>query len=297
MNPTNLTILYRGPLSSCNYACPYCPFAKHTETDAEHATDAAALERFVDWIAAQNDGKHTFSIFFTPWGEALVRRRYQKALIRLTNLSHVEKSAIQTNLSCRLDWAEECDREKLGLWATFHPGEIPRSDFVRKCWEADQRGIRYSVGVVGMKEHLDEIAALRSELSPNVYVWVNAYKRVEGYYSENEAAFLEAIDPLFPLNNTRHPSKGRACRTGETVFSVDGEGVMRRCHFIKTPIGNIYEPDWKETLLSRPCANETCGCHIGYIHMPELELYSVFGGGLLERRLPLPMVQVSASGA
>ena len=24
----NLSILYRGPLSSCNYACGYCPFAK-----------------------------------------------------------------------------------------------------------------------------------------------------------------------------------------------------------------------------------------------------------------------------
>ena len=28
----NLSILYRGPLSSCNYGCEYCPFAKHRET-------------------------------------------------------------------------------------------------------------------------------------------------------------------------------------------------------------------------------------------------------------------------
>lgn len=306
MNPLDLTILYRGALSSCNYACPYCPFAKHTETDSEHATDAAALERFVDWVEAQTSGRHTFSIFFTPWGEALVRRRYQKTMIRLTNLPQVQKAAIQTNLSCRLEWTEECDREKLGIWATYHPGEVKRVDFVRKCREADQRGVRYSVGVVGMKEHLAEIAALRKELAPEVYVWVNAYKRVEDYYSENDAKFLTAIDPLFPLNNVRHPSLGRACRTGETVFSVDGDGVMRRCHFIKTPIGNIYDPHWEAALLPRPCSNETCGCHIGYIHMPDLELYPVFGKGLLERRLPLPMAgrapiaaagQVSASGA
>ena len=25
-------ILYRGPLSSCNYGCEYCPFAKHAES-------------------------------------------------------------------------------------------------------------------------------------------------------------------------------------------------------------------------------------------------------------------------
>lgn len=302
----NLTILYRGPLSSCNYACPYCPFAKHTETDEEHATDAAALERFVSWVEAHQ--QHTFSLFFTPWGEALVRRRYQKALIRLTNLPHVRKVAIQTNLSCRLDWTQECDREKLGLWATFHPGEAPRAVFLEKCREADRRGVRYSVGVVGMKEHAEEIALLRRELPPDVYVWVNAYKRVEGYYSPEEAQFLTIIDPLFPLNNIRHPSLGRECRTGESVFSVDGEGVMRRCHFVKTPIGNLYSADWEAALRPRPCPNETCGCHIGYIHMPELGLYSVFGEGLLERRLSpsvslpirLPMAtaapQVSTSG-
>ena len=38
-----LSILYRGPLSSCNYGCEYCPFAKHTETQAEHDADRAAL--------------------------------------------------------------------------------------------------------------------------------------------------------------------------------------------------------------------------------------------------------------
>src|SRR5439155_12206691 len=28
-------VLYRGPLSSCNYGCHYCPFAKHAETHAD----------------------------------------------------------------------------------------------------------------------------------------------------------------------------------------------------------------------------------------------------------------------
>ena len=42
----NLSILYRGPLSSCNYGCTYCPFAKHAETAAEHEVDQRALEHF-----------------------------------------------------------------------------------------------------------------------------------------------------------------------------------------------------------------------------------------------------------
>ncbi len=58
---------------------------------------------------------------------------------------------------------------------------------------------------------------------------------------------------------------------------------MRRCHFVREPIGNIYTHNWESALQPRLCTNETCGCHIGYIHMPELKLDEVFGKGILER--------------
>jgi MoaA/NifB/PqqE/SkfB family radical SAM enzyme len=279
----NLSILYRGPLSSCNYGCDYCPFAKHTETRQEHEQDNRALERFVTWVDSRN--LHQIGVLFTPWGEALVRKRYQDALTRLTNVPHVVKIAIQTNLSCRLDWVEQCNKEKLALWATFHPTQISRERFLAKCLEADQRGIRLSVGVVGMKEHAEEIAALRAELPEYIYLWINAYKRRPDYYTPADIQRFTGIDPLFPINNQYHPSLGKACNGGHTVISVDGNGTMRRCHFIKTPIGNIYDADFEQNLYQcpQPCTNTSCGCHIGYIHMPELKLDQVFGDGMLER--------------
>jgi MoaA/NifB/PqqE/SkfB family radical SAM enzyme len=286
-----LSLLYRGPLSSCNYGCPYCPFAKHAETDTEHAADAAALERFLEWVERQEE--HRLSVFFTPWGEALIRRRYQRALVRLTRLPHVEKAAIQTNLSCRLDWIEECDRRKLGIWATFHPGEVRRERFLAQCRELDRRGARFSVGVVGLKEHAEEIAALRAELPPRVYLWINAYKRVPDYYTEAELRRFEGIDPLFPVNNRRHASRGESCRAGASVVSVDGDGTLRRCHFVREPIGNLYAADWEAALAERPCPNETCGCHIGHVHLDRVGLYPVFGDGVLER---IPAGYVSATG-
>ncbi len=171
----NLSILYRGPLSSCNYACGYCPFAKRTETAAELAHDRECLERFVGWVGGRT--ADAIGVLFTPWGEALVRRWYQDALASLTRMPHVVKAAIQTNLSCKLDWVEECDKAKLALWCTFHPSETTRERFLAKCRELIDRGVRFSVGVVGLKEHLVEIEALRRELPPDVYLWVNAYKR------------------------------------------------------------------------------------------------------------------------
>ena len=276
-----LSILYRGPLSSCNYGCEYCPFAKHTETKAEHDADGAALERFITWVETR--GADQIGIFFTPWGEALIRRRYQEAFVRLSALPQVTKVAIQTNLSSRLDWVERCDKTKVALWATFHPLETTRERFLAQCEELERRKVSYSVGVVGMKEHTEPLEWLRQRLPAHVYLWINAYKRRSDYYTPEEVQRFTSIDPLFPINTQYHPSADHACRTGHSVISVDGAGTIRRCHFIKTPLGNIYEEGFEKVLYERVCSNATCGCHIGYVHMPELKLYEVFQEGVLER--------------
>jgi hypothetical protein len=178
---------------------------------------------------------------------------------------------------------EACDKARLALWATFHPTEVSRERFVSKCLDLDRRGVRFSVGAVGLKEHRGEIAALRRKLPAHVYVWVNAYKREPDYYTPDDLRWFEEIDPLFPVNTRHHPSRGRSCRSGTSVIAVDGDGTVRRCHFVKGPIGNIYEDGFEAVLYDRPCPNATCGCHIGYVHLDYLRLYDVFGAGVLER--------------
>jgi hypothetical protein len=291
----DLSILYRGQLSSCNYGCEYCPFAKHFETPDELRADQDSLDRFVSWCVARS--QTNLSVFFTPWGEALVRSWYRKAITMLSLSPNIRRVAVQTNLSCSLDWLTAVDPAKLGIWATYHPGEVSRDQFLRKCLTLLDLGIHFSVGVVGMKEHLVEAQALRAQLPDEVYLWINAYKRAADYYDTAQFAAFEAIDPLFPINAKNHPSLGRPCRTGQSVISVDGDGVVRRCHFIKTPIGNIYDPVFEQSLQPRDCTNNTCGCHIGYVHMPELKLYELYGPGILERvPAKLPVSQVSING-
>jgi MoaA/NifB/PqqE/SkfB family radical SAM enzyme len=274
------SILYRGPLSSCNYGCDYCPFAKTANTREELRDDAAQLRRFVDWVASRPE---RIGVLFTPWGEALFHRAYQQAIARLSALPNVRRVSIQTNLSCRLDWLAGCNPGVVALWTTYHPTQTARRRFVAQCDKLDRLHVAHSVGVVGLKEAFFEIEALRGELNPRTYLWINAYKRQADYYSPEDVARLARIDPLFSVNNRRHPSMGAACRAGASVFSVDGEGTMRRCHFIAAPIGNIYAPDFEAALRERPCTNETCGCHIGYVHLDYLRLYPVFGEGVLER--------------
>lgn len=278
-----LSIYYRGALTSCNYACDYCPFAKAKDTRESLAADAAALARFVGW-AASFDGE--LRILFTPWGEALIRPAYREAMVALSRLDNVARVAAQTNLSCSLEWLAEGARDKIALWCTYHPSQTTRAAFLAQCARLAALGVRHSVGMVGLREDFDEIEAVRAALSAEVYLWVNAYKRQAGYYAPVDHDRLEAIDPLFPLNAVRHPSRGRACRAGHESISVDAAGEARRCHFVSGSIGNIYDADFTSRLAPRPCPNDTCGCYIGYSQLIGLRLERVYGDGLLERIPP-----------
>jgi MoaA/NifB/PqqE/SkfB family radical SAM enzyme len=275
-----LSFLYRGPLESCNYGCAYCPFAKKVDSREDLAKDRVALERFVAWIAGRSTDR--IGVLVTPWGEGLIRRWYQDALVTLTRMPHVVRAAIQTNLSCDLGWAERADPKRLALWATYHPEWTDRAKFVAKVRSLRGLGLGISCGVVGFRRFVDEIEALRQELPSDVYLWINAAKRTERY-SPRDVARFERIDPLFRTNTTPHPSLGRSCRAGSSVVSVDGNGDVRRCHFVDEVIGNLYDGSFDASLRERPCPNVTCGCHIGYVHLDELALYRTYGSGILER--------------
>lgn len=278
----DLKILYRGPLESCNYGCEYCPFAKKQDSRADLERDRAALERFVAWARGRRTDR--LGIFFTPWGEALIRPAYQRALIELSWFDHVERAAIQTNLSANLDWLGEARRDRVALWATYHPDWSDFDEFVAKVRTLAELGVRVSVGAVGFVEFAGVIERLRAALPASVYLWINAVKShgAAGYDADALARFA-AVDPLFPINTHQHPSLGQSCRAGASVISVDGTGDIRRCHFIRDVIGNIYSPGVEDALKERPCSNATCGCHIGYVHLDHLELYDVYGSGILER--------------
>ncbi|KIF05510.1 radical SAM protein [Streptomyces sp. RSD-27] len=281
----DLTILYRGPLASCDYDCPYCPFAKRRDSPDLLRADRAALERFTAWAGAATGDR--LRILFTPWGEGLVRSWYRRALVELSHLPHVERVAIQTNLSCRTDWLADADPGTLALWCTYHPGQTPYDRFLTKVHDLAGRGVRHSVGIVGLPENLAPARRLRADLPAHVYLWVNA---AEGHaYADAEADAWTALDPLFPYSRRPHRSAGLPCRTGESVVSVDGEGTVRRCHFVRAELGNLYDGSYRAALGPRPCPLAVCDCHIGYVHLETLPLYDVFAGGVLER-VPAPGV-------
>ncbi|WP_084640806.1 STM4011 family radical SAM protein [Duganella phyllosphaerae] len=284
---SGLALLYRGTLSSCNYDCGYCPFAKQQDSRAVLARDAREVMRFTEWVAAQD---RAISVLFTPWGEALVRRHYRAAMHTLAALPHVRQVALQTNLSGPLGWLADMGdiaRGKIGLWCTYHPDQTTLARFVERCARLGAMGVRYSVGVVALREHYDAIRALRAALPPHVYLWLNAYdRRGPGYYAAADLAWLDVIDPWFAQSRRPAPSRGKGCLAGEAALSVDGDGTLTRCHFVPEILGNLYQHDLADLLQERSCPRFKCDCYIGYAQRKDLPYQDVFGAGVLARLGP-----------
>ncbi|MCH8621213.1 STM4011 family radical SAM protein [Undibacterium sp. TS12] len=279
----SLKVIYRGHLTDCNYSCEYCPFAKEKNSREMQALDRKDLDRFVAWVEQNSSAARPMEIFITPYGEALVRKWYQEAMIRLSHLPHVSKVAAQTNLAWNTQWLSRCNVQTTALWTTYHPDFVSEDKFAGKCEELRAMQIRHSVGVVGLQQHFAKIASLRQRLPDSTYMWVNAYKREANYYTDQDISFLEGIDHLFRLNLPWYESMGKPCKAGDEIVSIEGNGDLFRCHFIKTRKGNIFTDPLDSMLKKEVCTKATCHCHIGYIHLDHMKSEQVYGSGLLER--------------
>lgn len=277
----SLKILYRGFLSDCNYRCHYCPFAHTVHSTEEQDTDRQAVIQFVSWII--QNSTQDFELFFTPYGEALTRAWYREAIATLSYLPHVKKVAIQTNLSCNTEWFSTCNPSTTAVWATFHPEFTYAESFAKQCKEVINLNIALSAGSVGVKNHFAEIQMLRERLPDSVYLWINAFKHESDYYSHDDRDFLSNIDPYFSDNLHAYESHDKQCRTGHSVVSVEGNGDLFRCHFVKEKRGNIFTDSLESLLYESTCPKETCHCHIGYVHLEHLNLQQLYGNGILER--------------
>jgi hypothetical protein len=264
---------------------------KQSATDL--VKDKSQLKGFVSWIKDKDWKNNSISLFFTPWGEALIHSWYQEAIVEISHLEFTDKVVVQTNLSCDLDWVNGVNREKFALWTTYHPSQVSMGRFVDKLRVLRGKGVNFSVGCVGKKEYRNEILTLKTKLREpafsNVYMWVNAYKDEDrGYYSHEDVEFFESIDKYFQQNLNSYESLGKECGTGKSVFFIGGNGNIRRCNFDSRILGNIYITDLDAILCDDKCRQKICNCYIGYINLTELNLKEIYGNRILER-IPIEM--------
>lgn len=279
------TLYYRNYLKSCNYKCRYCPFSKGTSGKRKIERDKNYLEKFIRFI--KNNDKE-FNVFFAPKGEVLVYDYYRKGLIDLSQFKNISEVVIQTNLSCDLDWIKDADREKLILWTTYHPKEVDLMSFFEQAKRLLAYRIRFTIGIVGVKENFVKIRELNELLNQlkeqhRPYLWINAYKNRKNYYDPNDIKLLMEHDSLFQINLKDYSSRGLECRTGEDVFFVEWNGNIHRCWQDRTKIGNIYVDNIDAISTKSNCKKDVCGCFIGYSNIKSLNLDKVYKSTLLGR--------------
>jgi len=75
----------------------------------------------------------------------------------------------------------------------------------------------------------------------------------------------------------------RTARAGGGLDEVTVVATVRRCHFVRDELGNLYDGSYRAALRPRACPPAVCNCRIGYVHLESLPLYDIFAGGVLER--------------
>lgn len=143
--------------------------------------------------------------------------------MELSHCPQVERVAIQTNLSRRVDWTGDADPSRLALWCTYHSDQVPYERFLGRCRDLAARGVRFSAGIVGLPEHLDAARRLRADLPREAYLWVNAAA----------AAAADRGRMITRRHPVRYPSRhGAAVNAARTSFPKDQARRTRRLpHF------------------------------------------------------------------
>lgn len=272
MNSSLKNIYYRGILSSCNYSCSYCPFAKRKSNQAELKKDFQQLNRFYREIENTTFDKPV-GIFFTPYGEALIHNYYIEMMAKLSKLKSIKYVSCQTNFSFDIDKflglikENDGDLSKIKLWATYHSEMIDPEIFSNKAKIISEH-IDISVGMVAIPGKSDEVVEFREVLSQNIYLWINGKAREKSRYTKKEIDKLINVDPLFGSELFRHKVEKNCCTSGVESIFIEANGDIYPCNINKNKLGNFYESkiSWKEV----SCKRRICDCFLAYSNRKDI---------------------------
>ena len=273
------TVIYRGSLKSCNYSCSYCPFAKHRALPTELERDRRNFERFCDSIAGRVQDLSIGAVFLAPYGEVSMHRWYWEGLSRLAGLPGIDRVGMQTNLSFSV---EEClaifdspegKRDKLCIWATFHPEMTTVEEFVSKCHKLSRKHISICAGAVGVPRNIPVLKELRARLSPAVYLWINKMDGLKRNYTPEETDTFARIDPFFTYELRNPEAAAQMCV--DRCF-VEADGKIHTCNISKIKDVNWYDGR-EEEILEPLCGRKRCSCYLAYGGRSDFALKPFFG--------------------
>lgn len=275
------TVLYRGSLKSCNYQCSYCPFSKHKISKRELEDDREQWFRFCESLRESAEDLSIRALMVVPYGEALIHPWYWEGLGGLTKWDTLEGAGAQTNLSFSAERTLEIFdqirgvREKLRLWASFHPEMTTCEEFAAKCIRLRREGILLCVGAVGVPRNIDLLRRLREMLPDEIYLWINKMDGLKRPYTEAEIRLFQSIDPYFDRELRHVPADERLCLN--RLF-VEADGNVRRCNISGASGKNWYGGHRKDLFEENfLCRRKWCSCYLAYGLRDEETNQALFG--------------------
>ncbi len=306
------TIIYRGSIKSCNYRCTYCPFSKHPSSAREMERDREQWRSFVHRLSEEGERADIGALLVAPYGEALIHPWYWEGLAALTALPWMDAVGAQTNLSFA---AEEAlnrfaaaggVKEKLRLWATFHPEMTKAEAFADRCRALIWRGVTVCAGAVGVpgKARAEEgpgsadtagvLRELRRLLPKECYLWINRMDGMKRAYTEEEVQEFLKLDPWFYRELLPHPADPSQCAQR---LMTEGDGRLRTCNISPVqkarwnhliPAGgerastggpdSMKDPTGSDLRFPPPlCTRKRCSCYLAYGGRENLVNQLLFG--------------------
>lgn len=277
-------ILYRGSLKSCNYRCSYCPFSKHRMSERELLKDKEQWFSFLGTLEERMDALDIGALMVVPYGEALIHSFYWEGLARASAYAGMDAVGAQTNLSFSIPDALSFfqkaggKKEKLRLWATFHPEMTTISEFAGKCRQLAEAGVALCAGAVGVPENLVMLRELRAKLPEDIYLWINKMDGLRRPYTKEETEAILGIDPYFLQEQMPVPADPSQCHG--RLF-VEGNGSLHTCNISKT-----LSLRWEELredgsgLVRFPepkCGRKLCSCYLAYGGRADFMNQNLFG--------------------
>lgn len=170
--------------------------------------------------------------------------------------------------------AMERKREKLCIWATFHPEMTTVDEFAARCHKLVQNGINVCAGAVGVPENMRLVRNLRETLSSSVYLWVNKMDGLNRRYTQEEIASFTEVDPFFGYELHNPPADASMCT--DRCF-VEADGRIHTCNISRAKAVNWYDGS-EEAIFEPVCSRKRCSCYLAYGGRTDFALRDVFDG-------------------
>ncbi|MCF8033464.1 MAG: hypothetical protein K9K66_03950 [Desulfarculaceae bacterium] len=280
----------------CNFNCPYCASTKpeHDQCRAkdkfwEDETGGHKFQKIIRWVGQL---PVPVGIRLQTVGEPFTCEEFLKGAAWLSNQPNIRYLELVTNGSLvKSRWnmlAQDANLDKISLWMTHHPTQIPAGKIVDAARFARDQGVHVVVNSLLFSDNYDEVEHIRElakandlRVSTDVGYDLHCPTSEEGFvpaFYDDEAKTRKLYGHDLILNENISNHWQERCSTGHDYIYISPGGDIYRCfqYFLKdrnSTLGNVFDKSLNLSLRAEPyepcnfSRTERCFNHEDFFHL------------------------------